>query len=662
MKNNEPEIDIDIWQNPSDEFDVYLLNPSNKPTQIVSLSSRKVKNIIDGTKIKGYFHTIDSESLKRKIELKLKSDDSIEPGTWQIVFTPKQIIDGDIDIHLTSTNNNLNRNTRQSVMRIGMNILFEPGFEEDLGKVISGYEFYKLSDDFGTVIFNDGDISKIREIISMPEVLRFELLTEMAILGTITKSTANGLNAHEETGVNFLKNNPNMSVNGRGVAITIVSSGIDYLHPDFIYPDGTSKILYLWDQTKEGNPPKGYFIGSEYTREQINNAIAEKDSSLSTDEEGYGTMSAGICAGLGNVNSEYKGVAEEADLIVVKLAKIDGYYNNAMTQVAYQYAYSKADEHDMPIIINYTLGTTGLAGVSSRITINQPFYTRGLCLVTAAGNEGNTKTHASGRLLSKEDVQDIEIEVSDNEDYLKIELWLNKPDTARVSVISPVGSESKILAVEDYNSTSALFDYENTTYSINHIYPTIASGQQQTIILLKDVKPGIWKIRLRGDHITNGIYNAYLQNRVFLKSGTAFREPNPYSTITYPGNYDDTITVGAYDSRDNGLWQSSSRGPTISNLLKPDLVAPGVDLIGPYPGGGYATITGTSAASDYTSGCAALFMQYALVNDLYPDKTFTQLIRSYFRLGSIRESNTDYPNNNYGYGRLNIKGVFDQLR
>lgn len=97
--------------------------------------------------------------------------------------------------------------------------------------------------------------------------------------------------------------------------IGIVDSGIDYLHPDFIYPDGTSKILYLWDQTKDGKPPKGYYIGTEYTNEDINKAIREKDATLSVDEEGSGTMLSGICAGLGNINPDYAGVANEASLI-----------------------------------------------------------------------------------------------------------------------------------------------------------------------------------------------------------------------------------------------------------------------------------------------------------------------------------------------------------
>ena len=456
--------------------------------------------------------------------------------------------------------------------------------------------------------------------------------------------------------------NANISLTGRGVAIAIISTGIDYLHPDFIYEDGTSKILYLWDQTKEGNPPKGYYIGTEYTREQINEAIANNDNSLSTDEIGNGTMVAGICAGRGNVNREYAGVAEDSDLIVIKMATINGYYNNAMANVAYSYAYKKAFEENLPLVVNIGLGSTSLAGVSSRTLTTEAFFSRGLCLVTAAGNEGNTQTHTSGIIEFNGDIQEIELEIEDEEEQLIIDVWINRPDTALVSVISPTGEESKKGEISEYGQIGGIFDLEGTRYNITYIYPTTYSGQQQSIINLYNVKRGIWKIRLTGEYITNGVYNAYLPNREFLNSGTRFRNPNPNSTVTYPAQYEDQIVVGAYNSINRSLWQSSSRGPTINGILKPDIVAPGVNIIAPYPGGGYATITGTAASSAYTSGCVALFYQYVIVENNYPNKAFVQKARTYFRAGAVRENNIQYPNNNYGYGILNIRNIFDQFR
>ena len=832
--SNETIININIWPSFVDDFNVYLVNPSNQRTQPISLTSGEVRNSIGTTRIKGYFYPIAPYSLQRRITFQLTTSSQITPGIWKIVFTPINIVDGNINIYLPTSeglskdtrfltptteltvtvpgtasrvltvgsynsrtdtasvfsgegdiefcvskpdilapgediisylpggsqgalsgtsmatphvtgvcslfhqwgiiNNNdpflysaklkalllksarrksnivypnnlrgfgflnlstlelnqladMNKSfdfeyrkirtrqymrkiatpnvqmTRQGNIRQGVNILYEPGFEEELRELLPNVDFYRLSDNYGIVYLSNYSVATIKSILSLPSVLRIDSLTRIALLGTVTPGTEGGVNANEEIGVNFFKNNPNIFLSGRGTVIAIISSGIDYLHPDFINADGTSKILYLWDQTKEGNPPEGYYIGTEYTREQINEAISNNDSSLSIDEEGHGTILSGICAGLGNVNREYAGVVEDAQLIVVKLAKIDGYYNNAMSNVASQYSYEKAAQLNMPLVINYANGTTSQAGVSTRsATIEQSYFSRGVCTVCAAGDEGNTETHTSGRILASGDVNEIEIEVTSMEEQLEIQIWIEKPDTAIATIVSPSGEESKSVDVLDLNTISGLFDFENTEYFITYIYPTTFSGQQQTIINMTNVKSGIWKIRLTGDYISNGNYDAYLPNRVFLNSGTRFRNPDPSSTIVYPATFSDNITVGAYDSINRGLWQGSSRGPTISGQLKPDLVAPGVNIIGPYPGGGYGTITGTAPSAAYTSGCVSMFMQYVLLDKNYRSKAFVQNIRTIFRVGSIRLEDIIYPNNNTGFGILNIRNTMEVFR
>ena len=830
-------ININIWPSFADDFNVYLVNPSNQKTQSISLTSGEVRNSIGSTRIKGYFYPIAPYSLERRVTFQLTTSTSITPGIWKIVFTPVNIVDGRINIYLP-TSEGLSKDTRfltptteltvtvpgtsrrvitvgsydsrtdivsvysgegdteacvfkpdilapgenilsylpggnqgslsgtsmatphvsgvcalflqwgvvngndqflysaklkalllksarrtidfvfpnnlegygflnlstleleqiqdinsemdylyrkkrrrkikkqsskerkldmnlfrQGRFRGGANILFAPGFKESIEHFGSDAEFYQISDDYGTVFLNINSTDIIKEILSNPLAIRVEPLTRIALLGNITQGTTNGVNANEEIGVNFFKNNPNLPLSGSGIVISIVSSGIDYLHPDFIYPDGTSKILYLWDQTKDGNPPAGYNIGTEYTREQINQAIANKDSSLSTDDEGYGTICAGICAGLGNNNPEYAGVAEGAELIVVKMNKIDGYYSNAMQFSGQRYAFEKASELKRPIVLNYVVGTTFLAGLINRtISPYQSFFTRDLAIVNAVGDEGNTQTHTSGNILFNGDIQDVELEVVKEEENIEIQIWIDKPDTAKVAVVSPTGEVSKIIDVSDYNTISGIFDLESTTYSITYIYPTTYSGQQQAIVNLFNVKAGIWKIRLIGDYITNGIYNMYLPNRVFLNPDTKFRNPNPSSTVNYPATYNDTIAVGAYDTINRGLWQGSSRGPAISGLLKPDIIAPGVNIIGPYPGGRYATITGTAPAACYTSGCVAMFMEYTLRNNLYPEKNFVQKLRTLFRAGAIRTNTSSYPNFNEGYGILNLRRTFEVFR
>ncbi|CEH33565.1 Subtilisin-like serine germination related protease [Romboutsia lituseburensis] len=481
-------------------------------------------------------------------------------------------------------------------------------------------------------------------------------------MSEVSQGTSGGTVALEDIGANYFKNNPNVSITGKGVFIAIIDSGIDYLHEDFIYPDRTSKVAFLWDQTKDGNPPKGFAIGTEYTKEDINKAIQNNDATLSVDEEGSGTMLSGICAGLGNLNKEYAGVAEDAELIVIKMRKIGGYYNNAMLYAAIEYITQKSLELKTPVVINISLGTNNMVQLNSRVIEERTFFTRGICIVAATGNEGNAQTHTSGQMKFKEDINEIEIEVAEDEPLLEIQVIVNRPDKIKVGIVSPSNEESRLLEVSNYNEITGLFDLEGTEYLITYIYPTLYSGQQQATITLINVTKGIWKLRLVGQYITNGRYEVYLQNRVFLKPGTKFRDPDPGNTINYPAVYEDIISIGAYDTKNDNLWPQSSKGPTVEGSLKPAIVAPGVDIIAPYPGNKYATITGTAVAAAYTSGAVALYLQYTLVDRRYMNRGFVQQIRTYLRAGAKRSANISYPNYGYGYGLLNIKGVFDQLR
>lgn len=190
--------------------------------------------------------------------------------------------------------------------------------------------FRRLSENSG--IFSETDTETILsgEFFRIEEVSVVESLTEMSLLSQASSGTSGGFAINEDENINYIKNNPNLNVTGRNIIIAVADTGIDYLHPDFINADGTSKILYLWDQTKEGNPPDGFYFGTEYTREDINRAINENDRTLSTDEVGSGTLLSGICAGLGRSNPIYEGVAKDSELIVIKLGTIDGKYNNAI--------------------------------------------------------------------------------------------------------------------------------------------------------------------------------------------------------------------------------------------------------------------------------------------------------------------------------------------
>lgn len=660
-------MNIKLFLKSNQDLILSITDPSNFKLKDIRLNSKLKKLKIKSVKLKLY------EQDKNEININLKSEKFIEKGIWIFKFdeiTKNKCIETSFMEKEKIESNSEYRDFPKSYIDSNefepiFIIYYYPKYEEQLKTLENIFKFYKLSDGMGIVFIQKDRMIDLGRLYSFTYIYKMQRYTKMVQLTNLSKGIENGYTANEEIGVNYFKTNPNVNLDGRGVIISIVNSGIDYLHPDFIYPDGTSKILYLWDQTKEGNPPEGFNIGTEYTRADINKAIAEKNPNLSTDEEGIGTALGGICAGLGSINKSYAGVAEGADLIVVKLKKIDGFYNNGTFLSGIDYSYKKSKQLDMPIVQNITLGSNNLVSPGIGFMDNDLFYEYRVCEVTGAGNEGNGKTHTMGKISFAGEVKEIEIEIAEYEKEIEIDLWVDKPDKLNLLIISPSGEESKTSLVSNLNVLEGLFDFENTYYSIWSTYPLYYSGQQTTIINLQNVSKGIWKIRLIGASITNGVYHLYLPSNLMLNPGTKFRDGNPNYTLTYPSIYKDSVTVGTYNSLNSSIWTESSRGPVVGNrgrVESPDIVAPGVNIIAPHENDKYSTVSGSGVAASYTAGSIALIMQYVLFKENYKDKSVVQKIKTYLSAGAKRDSKISYPDASYGYGILNIKNTFDQIK
>lgn len=579
----------------------------------------------------------------RNIELKSYGSNEIES-----FYRSKRYID------------NINPMLRDTLQ--GVFVIIRDGFVDELKRLGLEEDFTQLSLDTGILVVRPGYEEDLLKLFESEVTIRSKSIESMEPLGKPASGESGGVNANEEIGVNFIKNNPNLNITGRGVLICVADSGIDYLHEDFINEDGTSKIAYIWDQNKEGNPPRNFYIGTEYTREDINKAIAANDNSLTQDETGSGTLISGICAGLGRVKKEYEGVAPQAELVIVKLKIEDGFTNNAYHYVARQYALVKSQELNRPIIMIDSVGSLLLSGYIDRVEVDELALIKGYCEVAGIGNESNTKTHTSGKINSEGESKEIEFEVTKTESVLQIYLWVERPDEMKIKIISPSGEESKSAYVGYYVLDSGEFNFENTKYTVNYIYPTTFSGQQLVQITFYNITRGTWKLRLTGIFITSGHYNIYMENKVFLNEGTNFTDPDPFYTANFPATQDHLIAVGAYDLQNNNIWAASSRGPNIQNELIPNLIAPGVNIIGPYLNNTYGRLTGTAAAAAYVSGACALFYQYTIVEKRYPYQSFTPNVKAFLELGSTRDKGIIYPNNIAGYGILNVRGMFEQFR
>lgn len=513
--------------------------------------------------------------------------------------------------------------------------------------------------------FNENLLDDIYEITWWHES------TPMSSLIEITNNLSAGETITGSSGTDYIYSNPYNTVTGEGIVIAIIDSGIDYLHPDFVKSDGSSKILRLWDQeSSKSSPPEGMIFGSEFTREQIDEAIKANDSSLSVDLQGTGTIAAGIVAGEGNINPQYKGITSDSELVVVKLRSYTGTYHSDRVNytisdflAAITYVSDIATKENKPIIINLTVASMSEATADTTILETYGILNEaGTIIVSGAGNQGNTDIHYEGKISDLNDVQDITLQVGDDTN-LSIMLMAIGPDKIGAMIISPSGEVSYNINYAPENpSYKGRFNLEKTDYELKLIYPWIDSGTLRLEINLLDIKPGVWTIRLTPKFILNGNFDMYLPNKNLISQNTRFLDPSSLSTITKYGIGDTVITIGAYDNKTDSMWIGSSKGPTKGRGINPDIVAPGVDIISTYPGGIYNTATGTGVSGSIVSGVLALIMEYLIQETPYSRLSlFNEVLKSYLMLGSTQKNIYTYPNVSQGYGILNLKNTFEQI-
>lgn len=512
-----------------------------------------------------------------------------------------------------------------------------------------------------------------RQIDSIIAGARTDMLTMFpVVLGLLEQRSL------EEAGIMQVQRHPYLDLRGHGVLIGFVDTGIDYTQKSFQYEDGTSKIKYIWDQSNSGNAPEGFYFGTEYSNELINQALSSENPwevVPHRDMVGHGTFLASIAAG--RESGEYIGAAPDAEIIAVKLKTAGEFFyerflvpewqENAYTSsdfmLGVQYIVNKAIQLNRPVAICVAIGsnTGGLNGFApveeylSRVS-NVP----GVTITCAAGNESQARHHAHGRLTQSGDEQQVELTVGDQAGDIYISLWNNASDRIAVSITSPTGELVPTIPVRSGASYTTDLVFERASVSIEYYLTSRGSGDQYTRIKILNPTPGIWSIMVHGEIILDGTYHLWLPITGFIDSNIAFLSPSANYTVVSPATAIGVITCGAYDSRNNSLYAASSWGPTRLPMMSPDLVAPGVNVGGVYPAG-YGQMSGTSVSAAITTGACALMLQWGIV--LENDKSLTSSsVKSILIRGSNRETLTDIPNVQWGYGKLDLYNALNVIR
>ena len=484
-----------------------------------------------------------------------------------------------------------------------------------------------------------------------------------------------GLNSREalaEANILQFHDYPYGELRGNGVLIGFVDTGIDYTHKVFRNEDNTSRIVAIWDQSIPGAPPERFSYGTEYLQEQINEALRSEDPYSivpSRDENGHGTFLAGIAAGDDKTaTDEYIGGAPNASLVVVKLrpAKqyIREYYVIREGAVAYQdndviagisYLGSLAVRLRKPIVICLALGNNDGAHDGSSILeryLERLSIVHGLVVVSSAGNETNAGHHFAGNITNGGS-QSFEINVEEGERGFTVMMWAMVPDKISVSIRSPIGQIIERVPLGPSKDETFTFSLQQSQINIRYVYPYFKTGGLSIEIRFLNPVPGLWNITVYGDNIVNGRYNVWLPRVDFVERTTRFLEPVPFTTVCIPSTAQNIIVVGAYSYIDKSVYVASGRGPTNDGHIKPDLIAPGLGINAPIPGGGYGTFVGTGAAAAITASACALLVQWALIEQNFPWIT-TRTVRNILIRGATRQEGVTYPNNIEGYGRLNL--------
>ena len=477
------------------------------------------------------------------------------------------------------------------------------------------------------------------EYVEKPKQLYFELQAGKA---------ASCINAVQQG-----MNNP-FGLFGKGTIVAVIDTGIRAESMEFRNADGSTRILNIWDQT----------TGTKYDRSQIDEALQNETKDTAgipgADVLGHGTQVAAIACGS-------SGVAAQADILVVKLglAAKNGFPRTTQLMEALDYVVRKAIDYGKPLAVNISFGNnygdhTGSSLLENFINDIADSWKCSICI--GSGNEGLGAVHTGGT-LTEDTEETVELAVSGYETGLSIQIWKDYWDDIAVEIIAPSGRNLGRIQENSRVSRIRYKDMELLTYFGE---PSPFRIRQEIYIDMIPqtvyIQSGLWKLRLIPRSIRNGRYDMWLPAQGALNFGTGFTSPDSASTFTIPSAAAKAVTVGAYDAGTGSAAPFSGRGYIVeiggSLMVKPELAAPGVNVLVPSVSG-MARVSGTSYATPFVTGSAALLMEWGIVrgNDAF---LYGEKLKAYLIKGAEPLAGAAVPDTQTGWGRLCLKNSLPQ--
>ncbi|NGT10707.1 S8 family peptidase [Clostridium perfringens] len=450
----------------------------------------------------------------------------------------------------------------------------------------------------------------------------------------------------------------NYNLTGEGILVGFLDTGIDYTHNAFKDAEGNTRIEYIYDLEN----------GVVYDKNKINEALKSEDPFSIVPEidlSGHGTHVAGIACAGGNINFDNYGVAYKSSIAMVKITGENSLRAALSTQLmrGLKFLMDKSNEINKPLVVNISLSTNdGSHNGSSLLEKYIQTFTQlqKAVIVVAAGNEGNSAHHVGGNMKKEED---LDLNIGDGEKGIILDFFKPVLVDVSVEVISPTGVSTGPMELSEsykerfvgrekivvYSTGPKPFDIQGqTTISILPLGDTITSGG--------------WRIIVRKLNNYEGYFDIWLPIAEGLNERTRFLQPSVYNTLGIPATVEGVISVGSYNFLNNNLSAFSGRGVVRPEwLIKPDLVAPGENILSTVEEQGFDTKSGTSMAAPQVSGICALLFEWGIIRNNDPF-LYGERIKYYLIKGAKRTIFGEaYPNPDLGYGFVCLDRTMELL-
>ncbi|WP_415342252.1 S8 family peptidase [Clostridium perfringens] len=497
---------------------------------------------------------------------------------------------------------------------------------------------------FGILIIKVNDLSRIIEL----EGLQYIELPKILYTSAYDSNRASCIPS--------VWNSYNLT--GEGILVGFLDTGIDYTHNAFKDADGNTRIEYIYDLEN----------GIVYDKNKINEALkSENPFSVvpEIDLSGHGTHVAGIACAGGNINFDNYGVAYKSSIAMVKITGENSLRAALSTQLmrGLKFLMDKSNEINKPLVVNISLSTNdGSHNGSSLLEKYIQTFTQlqKAVIVVAAGNEGNSAHHVGGKMKKEED---LDLNIGDGEKAIMLDFFKPVLVDVSVEVISPTGISTGPMELSESYKERFVGREKIIVYSTGP-KPFDIQGQTTISILpLGDtITAGGWRIIVKKLNNYEGYFDIWLPISEGLNERTRFLQPDVYNTLGIPATVEGVISVGSYNFLNNNLSAFSGRGVVRPEwLIKPDLVAPGENILSTAEEQGFDTKSGTSMAAPQVAGICALLFEWGIIRNNDPF-LYGERIKYYLIKGAKRTIFGEaYPNPDLGYGFVCLDRTMELL-